>query len=293
MHKLNSEEIKYFLTAARYLNFSKAAEKLYVSQPAITKWIKHLEKELDLTLFERTNKGIRLTAPGQYLYEKWSLLSDDFKDSIAAAQSLCPNSKKTIQIGILRGLDHDKYLLRGISRYQKLHPHISFHIQVYDFYEMKETANDLDLILITSLETNYLTDSESLITEKMNIYIAMSDQNPLSQKEELYLADMKDETFIIFAKETMSSAMYHLNEYYKPLGVAPHIVPVDNIPSQRIFVKLNQGIAITNHRFTHEDDGIVLKVCQDFTIDISRIIMFNKKSKNKTAAEFFRSLSEG
>jgi len=290
MEKLNSEEIKYFLTAAKYLNFSKAAEKLYVSQPAITKWIKHLEKELNLTLFERTNKGIRLTASGQYLYERWSLLSVDFKDSIAVARDLSPNPPKKIEIGILRGLDHDKYLLQGISRYQKLHPGISFHIQVYDFYEMKHAANDLDLILTTSLETNYLTDSESLITERMNIYIAMSDQNPLSRTEHLYLEDMKDETFIIFSRETMSNAMKHLIEYYQPLGVVPNIVPVDNIPSQRILVKLNQGIAITNHRFLHEDDGIVLKVCEDFTIDISRIIMFNKKSGNKTAYEFFGSL---
>ncbi len=291
MYKLNSEEIKYFLTAAKYLNFSKAAEKLYVSQPAITKWIKHLEKELDLTLFERTNKGIRLTASGQYLYEKWSLLSEDFKDSISVARDLNPDSKKTIQIGILRGLDHDKYLLRGISHYQKLHPQISFNIQVYDFYEMKHMANDLDIVLTTSLETNHLIDSESLTTERMNIYIAMSDQNPLSQKEHLYLEDMKNETFIMFSEETMSNALSNLIECYKPLGVTLNIVPVDNIPSQRIFVKLNQGIAITNHRFLHEDDGIILKVCEDFTTDISRIIMFNKKSKNRTAYEFFQSLT--
>lgn len=291
IYKVNFEAIKYFLAAAKHLNFSKAAEELYVFQPTITKWIKHLEKELDLTLFKRTNRGISLTPSGQCLYERWSLLYKDFEDSIIVARNLDPVAPKAIHIGILHGLDHDKHLIRGIGHFQTLYPNVSFNIQVYDFFEMKAQGNEMDLILTTSLESDYLTEFEQFVTEKMNIYIAMSDQNPLSKKESICLADLKDESFILFSEETLSKASENLIKAYAPLGITPQIVPVNNIPSQRISVKLNQGIAITNHRFHHEDDGIVLKTCSDFSPDIHRILMYNKKSKNKIALTFFEMIS--
>ena len=58
-------QIKYFVTVAKCLSFTKAAEQLFVSQPALSRHIKNMEEELNIQLFVRTSNGIRLIShPG-------------------------------------------------------------------------------------------------------------------------------------------------------------------------------------------------------------------------------------
>ena len=61
-------QIKYFVTVAKCLSFTKAAEQLFVSQPALSRHIKNMEEELNIQLFVRTSNGIRLTPAGSSLY---------------------------------------------------------------------------------------------------------------------------------------------------------------------------------------------------------------------------------
>ena len=65
---MNDLAIEYFLCAARSGSFSKAARELFVSQPAISRQIASLEKELGFTLFDRTNKQSKLTEIGELFY---------------------------------------------------------------------------------------------------------------------------------------------------------------------------------------------------------------------------------
>ena len=60
---------RVFYNVAKYKSFTRAAEVMYSNQPNLTRAIKNLEKELSCTLFERTNKGVRLTDDGKELYE--------------------------------------------------------------------------------------------------------------------------------------------------------------------------------------------------------------------------------
>lgn len=69
--------LRYFLTVAEELNFRKAAERLRISQPPLSKQIKELEHELGTLLFERAGKRIRLTEPGSFLKEEGQRLLDD------------------------------------------------------------------------------------------------------------------------------------------------------------------------------------------------------------------------
>jgi DNA-binding transcriptional LysR family regulator len=58
-------DLRYFTAVARELNFTRAAERLYLSQPALSKQIRSLERQLGVTLFDRETDGVRLTGPGR------------------------------------------------------------------------------------------------------------------------------------------------------------------------------------------------------------------------------------
>ena len=66
----NLNYYKVFYTVARYKNISKAADALFISQPAISKTLSKLEENLGCRLFHRTSRGVSLTDEGQFLYER-------------------------------------------------------------------------------------------------------------------------------------------------------------------------------------------------------------------------------
>ena len=68
MNNLNMNSLKIFLEVANSNSFLEASNKLYVSQPAISKSMSKLEENLNVTLFYRANKGISLTPSGEILY---------------------------------------------------------------------------------------------------------------------------------------------------------------------------------------------------------------------------------
>lgn len=292
IYKLHSEEIKYFLAAAEYQNVSKAAERLFVSQPAVTKWIKHLETELDIKLFIRTNKGIVLTPAGQYLYEIWSAMAVDFEEAVAHAKTLCGSGVRRITVGVLDGLDYDDYLPEAVRRFGQLYPEVIVQVNVYSFYEMKARANETDLLLTSSLEMNYLSEFVQLAIDPLEIRIAMSDKHELAGKETVTLRDLKDEVFYLFSEQTLSKGIQILVEQYKKINMVPNIAEVDNIPSQRMAVQLGQGITVTNHRFFLKEKGIVLRTCTDFAPNLHRYVLLNRKRKNESAAVFFNLLKD-
>ncbi|RHP86139.1 LysR family transcriptional regulator [Roseburia sp. AM59-24XD] len=63
-------QLKYFLTVARFEHVTKAAESLHVAQPAVSQAIRHLEEELDVSLFDRENHHIALNSNGKYLQNR-------------------------------------------------------------------------------------------------------------------------------------------------------------------------------------------------------------------------------
>jgi len=68
-----NEIYEFFLKVSEMGSISKAADKLYISQPALSQQLKNLEKELDASLFIRSNKGIELTEEGKIVYKYFSM----------------------------------------------------------------------------------------------------------------------------------------------------------------------------------------------------------------------------
>ena len=93
----NLNLLKIFVCVAEQGNITKASEKLFISQPAITKSIKQLEEEMQGELFVRKNKGVVLTKEGKYIYDKVNRILGELENLYA----YCPNTKK-LQSGTLR-----------------------------------------------------------------------------------------------------------------------------------------------------------------------------------------------
>ena len=94
INSIDLYQVRYFLTIAETGNFSQAAERLYLSQPSLSKGIKKLEQELSVTLFERGGRRTVLTAAGRSFLEKATVIMEQLYEHICqlSSQSVLPDT---------------------------------------------------------------------------------------------------------------------------------------------------------------------------------------------------------
>ena len=106
---MDIKQLEYFICAAELLNFTKAAEKFYISQTAISQQIKSLEESLNVQLFVRSNRKVMLTPAGKVFFEKAKIVVNEINDAVDAAGKANSGYNGTLKIGFTRG--HNPYIM--------------------------------------------------------------------------------------------------------------------------------------------------------------------------------------
>ena len=154
--EIDIELYKVFYTVAKCGNITKAADNLYISQPAVTMNIKKLEDLLETTLFVRTKRGVILTEEGKVLYEYVTNAMENIKLGENRLTSLKNLDTGTIRIGI--GTTLTKYfLVPFLQIFHEKYPNIQIHIDTgitQDILKKLEEGK-LDLAIIAGDNKNY------------------------------------------------------------------------------------------------------------------------------------------
>jgi DNA-binding transcriptional LysR family regulator len=96
-----TDQLRYFVTVAEEGQITRAAEKLYIAQPALSQAISQLENDLGLKLLERHPRGVRLTPSGEAFLEKARAVVDTERDVQLTAQSLARAARGVIEVGFI------------------------------------------------------------------------------------------------------------------------------------------------------------------------------------------------
>lgn len=194
---MNIFQLSCFLAVANTLSFAKAAEKMNISQPAITHQIKSLETELNVQLFRRTTRLVEITPEGL------SFLSDAQSMVAIAAQAKLrfqnPEERSVEKLAIGCG-SYTQLTLLSVSLkalgaiYPNLHPHLVVvpHEQLYALLE-NGTVDVIFDIYVEKKEHSRLTYTELL---KSPIVCACDSGNPLAQRESVSTTDLKEQPLI-------------------------------------------------------------------------------------------------
>ncbi len=133
-------QLETFLCVVESGSFNKAAEKLFISPPAVIKQINLLEGSLGLTLFERTHRGLILTKAGQSLYQDAKYIIQYCKDSVTRAKNAMQESGKVIRIGT-SPMTPAQILVDLWPKVQEYCPDIKF--QLVPFENTPENAREI------------------------------------------------------------------------------------------------------------------------------------------------------
>ncbi len=137
MEVVDYNRLKIFKTVADLKNFSKAAEVLFLTQPTITLQIKKLENYLNVTLFERTKEGIKLTKAGEVLYKHATKILDDYIEMEEELSKLSKKLEKNLTIGVSSTIG-DYFLPKILSKFLDKNLDLNANIFIGNSKEVEE-----------------------------------------------------------------------------------------------------------------------------------------------------------
>lgn len=142
---MDIQHLKYFVAVAKEGNFTKAAQKLYVSQPTISKMVKSIEDELGVVLFDRTGKQAKLTDAGEIILVQARNIIQSFDNLSSELDDLIQLKKGNIHIG-LPPMVGSRFFPKVIQAFHKKYPNITVQLVEDGAKKWKEMLEMVRLI---------------------------------------------------------------------------------------------------------------------------------------------------
>ncbi len=244
---MNLKQLEYFVSVAETLNFTKAAQKCFISQTAMTQQIKALEETVGVALFIRDKHHVELTAAGRiYLSEVKNILMLS-GEAIKLARTASEGAHGSITIGFMRGYEQS-FFSETIRGFHESHPHISIQFirdNMSALYESLEKG-ECDVAFNLSSYTQEYKELRHHFLKTYPIMAVFYPGHPLANRTSLTYRDLKDEDFIIMQpKGRPNDEAEEVILCYNRGGFVPNIVAREREPETVLFmVSAALGIAI-------------------------------------------------
>ncbi|MCX4681064.1 LysR substrate-binding domain-containing protein [Streptomyces sp. NBC_01433] len=191
--------LRYFVAVAEELHFGRAATRLHMSQPPLSRAIKQLEAEVGATLLDRSSAGVTLTPVGAVLLDEARALldqADQVRVRVAAAAGAA-----TITVGIL-GDSTDPGATRLADAYRRRHPRVEVRIRETD---LTDPTCGLHAGLVDIALTRGPFDETGLTVHELRadpVGALLRADDPLARRDQLKLADLADRRWFLFPQGT-------------------------------------------------------------------------------------------
>jgi DNA-binding transcriptional LysR family regulator len=247
--------LRYFVAVAEMENVSRAAtQRLYVSQPSLSRQIRDLEEELGVQLLERRAKSVCLTEAGRTFLEKARAILKDTDDAVATVRALAGKRETELHVGDWP-LATGRIMPALLRAYQKAMPKVQ--VKLHDWPVEKNIAGVREgrlqlAIIIPPLKSNSLDELnfEELLT--LRVRLAVSSNHPFATKQSVSLADAAREPFIGLMLEEYPRFQEYLAAIFASVSDKPHIVEEhDGWAGVFSAVDAGKGVAIVSDAFTY------------------------------------------
>ncbi len=236
-------KLRSFHTVAELGSFSRAAEVLFLTQPAVSAQIKDLEYKYKAKLFDRVGRNIKLTAAGETLFGYVNKILDIFEESQAAVNSLKNEGSGYIKLGV-SGLPGASLLPGIISNFKNRFPATTFYIKTQRsaavVESIKQNNFDLGLIVGSDCKLNRPELVEKVLY-KDRIVLGVSKKHPLGSRRSVKVEELTNLPLIVSLKNTVSrqalDKLFH--EYSFQFNIAYEI---DSKSMIKAMVEKNLGI---------------------------------------------------
>ncbi|WP_166844700.1 LysR family transcriptional regulator [Isoptericola sp. BMS4] len=194
---VHGRDLRYFVAVADELHFTRAAERLYVSQPALSKQIRMLESRLGAPLFERDRREVRLTAVGEALLPHARQVLDAWSVALDATERAKAEQEATLVVGMSTSPGRGGLLPAIRSRFSARRPAVTVRLRQVGWDDA--TAGLADGSSDAAFAWLPLPDSDRfrwVVVAEEPRHVGMPETHPLARRESVEFADLMDEPFL-------------------------------------------------------------------------------------------------
>lgn len=214
--------LRYFAAVAAHGSFSRAANNLHLTQPALSRQVKDLEDELGVSLLTRGKNSVSLTAPGELFYE-------EARDLLARADQAVQRvrgevSGETLRVGYAPSLTAG-IMPRALDRFQNETPRVRLELSDLSPREMTDRASEglLDLVITAKGTESALPEFQWSELRRLSTVLVMPLSHPLTKLKRIPPARLRDLPLIGLNREHFPEYLPRLRTILKPFGVVPRL----------------------------------------------------------------------
>ncbi|MFF1711380.1 LysR family transcriptional regulator [Streptomyces sp. NPDC058268] len=194
---VHSRDLRYFVAVARELHFTRAAERLFVSQPALSKQIRALERQLGAELFVRDHRGVRLTSVGAALLPHAQQALEHWRSAVDAVEGAKTEERATLCVGMSTRPARGGLLPAVRSRFGEAHPEATIRLRQVGWEDASAgLADGTADVAFVWLPLEDLERYAWVVVAEEPRHVALPATHRLAGRDELDFADLVDESFL-------------------------------------------------------------------------------------------------
>lgn len=238
--------LRYFATVAELLNFTKAAQRLRVAQPALSRQVRDLEDELGVQLLERGPRAVKLTEAGAaYLVEAKAIL-ERADEAARLARAVARGERGEIHVGYAPSLTVE-LLPCTLHAFHNQAPGVQVKLHDLSSLEMLNGLRDgrLHLALVARPATRALGALKFELLREYPVGVAVPASHRLARAKQVELRELANEPLVAYSRAEYPEYHATLGELFATVGAAPRIAEEhDSAPSLIAAAEIGRGLAI-------------------------------------------------
>ena len=237
--------LRYFVAVAEELHFGRAAQRLHIAQPPLSQQIRRLEKDLDTSLFHRTNRRVELTDAGRALLVEARLTLAQAEHAAEVASRAARGEIGQLIIGHMASAELNVFP-RLLPAFRKRHPGVELVFQLLGESEQFQMLRDgqIHAGLLRLPASDRVLTVKSIVREPL--VVVLPERHPLARRRSLTVSALRDERCIFFPRRFAPGYYDALMAIFRHAGVEPKVVHDTNrLHTMLSLVATGRGISLT------------------------------------------------
>jgi DNA-binding transcriptional LysR family regulator len=256
-------QLKVFEAVARHLSFTRAAEELYLTQPAVSMQVKQMESAIGLPLFEQMGRRIHLTEAGEVMHHYSRLIAENLDEAEQAMEELKGIEGGRLRITVASTVNY--FATRLLSDFHRQHPSVRVILDVTNREGILATLeeNEADIALMGKPPDALDVDAEPFMDNPL-VVIAAPDHE-LAGRRRISLSRLREETFLM--REQGSGTRMAMERFFREKDVALSST-IEMTSNEAIKQSVQAGLGL----------GIVSVHTVELEMEVGRLVTLNVDS---------------
>ncbi len=287
---MDINRLNEFITLASLLNYSKAANQLYLTQPALSRHIHDLENTLGAPLFIRDTHSVHLTSIGELFYDEAKEIVEHYNHALLLVQQASANPTGELKLGFL-GTASQSFLSEFVSAFTSSHPDIKLSLSCGNMNQIADqlSSDAIDIGIITHISKDFQAGIESELINKFTLYAIVHPHHPYAGKDDLSLNDLSGFPFINFSDSNHLAKEYNRQLFKKAGSKCNTVEEVDTVEAGIFMASINRGFFIMpEYLLDLVPDSLAVIPLSDKHCNITLNLIWKKTNTNDSLPLFIK-----